>query len=255
MKSKRGVLLGLGLISMLAMSAGLAQSLGDVARAEREKRNKKASARKVYTNDELPSRPPDALSQENTPPEGLPVSARKADIRYDSSRLRGNANAPVVLAEFSDFSCPVCQRVQPRLDELLARYPGRVSLAYRDFPLVPLDEGLSEGRAAAEASRCAAEQGRFWQYHDLVFAGSEINAENLRDYARRAGLDQRRFDSCFAGGKYRDQVEQDRQDGKRLGVSGTPCFAVNGRMLKCGAYSTEAFAKIVEAELAAAQQK
>ncbi len=232
-------LLSLAMISLLAVSASTAQTLGDLAREEREKRNKKASSQKVFTNEELRSHSPDDVL--------------KAD--YDLSRLRGVPDRPVVLVEFSDFSCRFCRGVAPALNELLAKYSGRVSLAYRDFPLVPLRDGLSKGRAAAEASRCAAEQGKFWQYHDLLFASSGISAENLRDSARRAGLDPRGFDSCFAGRKYKDQVEQDRQDGLSLGVSGTPCFSINGKMLQCGGYSTAEFVQIIEAGLAAARQK
>jgi protein-disulfide isomerase len=84
----------------------------------------------------------------------------RVEVGYDQSRLRGNAAAPVVIVEFSDFQCPFCRNVEPTLKALLAKYAGRVSLAYRDFPL---REMHPQAQLAAEAARCAGEQGKFWE--------------------------------------------------------------------------------------------
>jgi len=86
----------------------------------------------------------------------------RVEVDYDRTRLRGSPQASVIIVEFADFQCPFCRQVEPILKSLLAKYQGRVSLAYRDFPLRAIQ--------AAEASRCAGEQGKFWEYHDLLFA-------------------------------------------------------------------------------------
>src|SRR2546422_11607360 len=90
----------------------------------------------------------------------------KVEVAYDPARLRGNPKAPVVIVEFSDFQCPYCRSVQPTLKNLLAKYEGRVSLSYRDLPLRDISP---QAQSAAGASRCPAEQGKSWKYHDLLF--------------------------------------------------------------------------------------
>lgn len=171
---------------------------------------------------------------------------------YDPARLRGSSKAPVVIVEFSDFQCPYCRSVQTTLTNLLARYEGQVSLAYRDLPLRDIHP---QAQMAAEASRCAAEQGQFWAYHDLLFENqAQLNRDGLLEHARRLKLDERQFESCLSSGKYQAHVEQDRQTGLRAGVSGTPGFIINGRLLT-GNLPQDAFEKAIEAELAAARDK
>lgn len=171
-------------------------------------------------------------------------------VGYDASRLRGDAAAPVIIVEFSDFQCPYCRTVVPTLKALLAKYAGRVSLAYRDFPLREIHP---QAQQAAEAARCAGEQGKFWEYHDLLYAdGAKLDAGSLAGYARGLGLDAQRFTSCLASGKFKQAVEDDVQAGSKAGVNGTPAFFVNGIFLS-GAQPLSAFEKIIEAELAAAQ--
>ena len=176
----------------------------------------------------------------------------KVEVGYDPVRLRGSSKAAVTIVEFSDFQCPFCARVQPALKELLAKYSGRVNLAYRDFPLAQIHPQAS---TAAEASRCAGEQGKFWEYHDLLFANtSKLDAASLADYARRVGLDPKQFDSCLASGKFKAQVEEDLEQGMKAGVSGTPGFFINGIPLS-GAQPASEFEKIIDMELAAAGRK
>ena len=81
---------------------------------------------------------------------------------------KGSATAPVTVVEFSDFHCPFCKRVQPVVTQLLAKYGDKVRLVYKDFPL---DSLHPQARAASEAARCAGEQGKFWEFHDKVYAG------------------------------------------------------------------------------------
>ncbi len=174
----------------------------------------------------------------------------RARVGYDSSRLRGSAAAPVIIVEFSDFQCPYCRGVAPTLKTLLAKYAGRVSLAYRDLPLRELHP---QAQQAAEAARCAGEQGKFWEYHDLLYTGeAKFDAGSLVGRARILGLDVERFSSCLASGKFKNSVEEDVQEATRAGVSGTPAFFINGIFLS-GAQPLSVFEKIIEAELAAAQ--
>ncbi len=173
----------------------------------------------------------------------------KMEVGFDPTRLRGNPKAPVTIVEFSDFECPFCVRVQPVLQELLAKYEGKVSLAYRDFPL---REMHPKAQSAAEASRCAGEQGKFWEYHDALFANpAKLDAASLGEHARSLALDGKQFESCLTSGRFRSKVEEDIQQGSRAGVSGTPGFFINGVFLN-GAQPRSAFEKIIDEELAAA---
>lgn len=172
----------------------------------------------------------------------------RVQVGYDQSRLRGDAAAPVIIVEFSDFQCPYCRSVAPTLKALLARYAGRVSLAYRDFPLREIHP---QAQQAAEAARCAGEQGKFWEYHDLLYANeAKLDAGSLVGYARSLGLDGQRFASCLASGKFKQAVEEDLQAGSKAGVNGTPAFFINGIFLS-GAQPLSAFERVIDAELAA----
>jgi len=185
---------------------------------------------------------------------GTPALLQSAKIKvdYDPARLRGSSQAPVMIVEFSDFQCPFCRKVQATLKALLVKYQGQVSLAYRDFPLRGMH---SQAEFAAEASRCAGEQGRFWEYHDLLFANPDkLNRGGLAEMAGSLKLDEQRLDACLSSGKYAKQVEQDIQDGIRAGVEGTPGIFINGILLS-GAQPQAAFEKIIEAELEAPEEK
>jgi protein-disulfide isomerase len=176
----------------------------------------------------------------------------KTEVAFDPSRLLGDPKAPVTIVEFSDFECPFCTRVQPTLKELLAKYQGRVRLSYRDFPL---REMHPKAQSAAEASRCAGEQGKFWEYHDALFADrTKLDPAGLAENAKKLGLDAKQFEACLSGGKFKDKVEADIQEGSRAGVSGTPAFFINGVFLN-GAQPKAEFEKIIEAELALAGRK
>jgi len=169
----------------------------------------------------------------------------KVQVGYDPARLRGNPKAPVMIVEFSDFQCPYCRQVEPTLKQLLAKYPDKVSLAYRDFPLAQIHP---QAELAAEASRCALEQGKFWEYHDQLYNSSNLERAALLDDARTLKLDEKQFDSCLASGKYKAEVERDVKEGMQAGVSGTPTYFING-VPSSGSQPLEAFARAVEEEL------
>ena len=169
------------------------------------------------------------------------------EVAADGFAALGEPNAEVTIVEFSDFECPFCVRVQPTLKRILEEYPGRVRLVYRHFPLTSIHPYAYK---AAEASLCAGEQDRFWQYHDLLFDEQhEMSEADLKEKARRLGLAAAAFDSCLDSGRHTDAVRRDILAGAAVGVSGTPAFFVNGRFLS-GAVPFEHFAELIDDELA-----
>jgi protein-disulfide isomerase len=176
-----------------------------------------------------------------------PPPAIRVEVYTDGAPVRGAADAPVTVVEFSDFECPFCKQTQPILKQLLERYPGKVRLAYRDFPLHSIHP---QARRAAEAARCAHDQGKFWEYHDVLFTESpRLALEDLRRYGGQVGLDVAKFESCLDAGVHRAAVQRDLDEGNRLGITGTPAFFINGRTLT-GAQPLEAFTRLIEQELA-----
>src|SRR5262249_25878458 len=159
---------------------------------------------------------------------------------------RGIADAPVTIVEFEDFQCPFCKRAQATLDQILVSYKDRVKLVHRDFPLQPLHPAAWK---AHEAGRCAQDQGKFWEYRDLLYRNTPAaDPESLSKYASQLGLDPGHFRECLDTDKFKAVVEKDEAEGERLGVQGTPAFFINGRPLT-GAQSTSEFARIIEEEL------
>jgi protein-disulfide isomerase len=175
-----------------------------------------------------------------------PPAVFRAPIDLAGTPSRGPQDARVTIVEFSDFHCPFCRRVQPTLTQLLARYPKDVRLVYKHMPL---DQLHPQARRAAEASWCAQQQGRFWEYHDLLYAGGPDGSDaTLTGIAARAGLDAAAYQQCMASGKAAEEVEKHVREGAKFGVEGTPGFFVNGRFIN-GAVPLEAFVQIVDEEL------
>ena len=175
------------------------------------------------------------------------LQSPKVEVAFDPARVRGDAKAPVTIVEFSDFQCPFCQKAEPILKDLLAKYNGQVKLAFLDFPMRSLH---SQAQIAAEAARCAEQQGRFWQYHDLLFADqTKLDEAGLAQSARSLGLDENSFQSCLKSGKFKAQIEHDVQEGTRAGVVGTPAFFIDGISLN-GVQPEAEFEKIINSELA-----
>jgi protein-disulfide isomerase len=159
---------------------------------------------------------------------------------------KGPATAPVEIIEFSDFQCPFCLNAFPTVNQVVATYGDRVRVVYRHYPL-PIHP---RARPAAEASQCADEQGKFWAFHDRLFGDqARLSDADFKQHAAELGLDTGQFNSCFDSQKYRADVEADIEAGNEAGVSGTPAFYINGRMLS-GAQPFEAFKRIIDEELA-----
>jgi protein-disulfide isomerase len=176
------------------------------------------------------------------------LSSPRVEVSVDPARVRGNPKAKVMIVEFADFQCPYCGAVQATLQSVLAKYPDTVALAYRDMPLSKIHP---RARPAAEAARCAGEQGKFWEYHDLLFADqSNLDQDGLMDKARTLKLNEQQFESCLSSEKFKAQIQQDSQDGMRAGVSGTPGFFINGIFLS-GSQPESAFENLVQEQLSA----
>jgi len=160
---------------------------------------------------------------------------------------RGSANAQITMIEFSDFQCPFCGRAKPTVDKLLSDYPGKIKLYYLHFPLESIHEFAKK---AGEASECAGEQGKFWEYHDLLFANQNaLDVASLKKYAKQLNLDSTKFDSCLDSGVKASVVSADFQQGVNVGVTGTPTFFLNGVRV-CGAQPYAVFKQVIDALLA-----
>jgi protein-disulfide isomerase len=174
-----------------------------------------------------------------------PVGAR-ATVGLGSSFTRGPHDAPITIVEFSDFDCPFCRNVVATVKEVLAKYPTQVRWVFRDFPIAAIHPGAPR---AHEAARCAADQGKFWEYHDALFGQASTDPDRLTRYAKDLSLDAGSFTQCLESGKHKTAVGRDIEEGSRLGITGTPTFFVNGRLL-VGAQPLTAFQKVIESELA-----
>ena len=179
-----------------------------------------------------------------------PPPVFRAQLSLAGEPFKGSEKAPVTIVKFEDFQCPFCNQVQPTFNELVSRYDGKVRLVHKDFPLESLHP---QARQAAEAARCAYEQGKFWEYHDRLYANSpKASADDLKNYAKEVGLNVDSFDRCLVSGKYKAVVQQDLKEGTQLGLSGTPTFFINGREIS-GNQPLTAFEAMIDEELARAK--
>jgi protein-disulfide isomerase len=175
------------------------------------------------------------------------LSPPRVQVSADPARIRGNPKARVMIVEFSDFQCPFCGQVETTLKSVLAKHQETVALSFRDMPITQIHP-LALG--AAEAARCAEEQGKFWEYHDLLFGDQgSLDRNGLVAKAARLQLDAQKFDGCLTSEKYKAQIQLDNQDRLRAGVSGTPGFFINGIFMS-GAQPEANFERAIEDQLA-----
>jgi protein-disulfide isomerase len=158
----------------------------------------------------------------------------------------GNKSAPVTLIEFADFQCPYCGRVAPTIKKLRETYGDKVRVVWKDFPLTQIHP---QAFKASEAAHCAGDQGKYWEYHDRLFANQQsLMPDDLKKHATDLGLDAKAFASCLDSSKYGERVRDGVAVGSRLGVNSTPTVYVNGRLLS-GAQPYETFAMVIDEEL------
>jgi protein-disulfide isomerase len=175
-----------------------------------------------------------------------PPPIQRIEVSTQGAPFKGGERAAVTIVEFSDFHCPFCRRVIPTLTQIESRYGDKIKLVFRDFPI----EGIHPGSTKAhEAARCAGEQGKFWPYHDKLF-GREPNssADALIGLGKEVGLNGNAFEACLNSSKYQAAIQQDIEEGQRVGVNGTPAFFINGRLIT-GAQPLETFTRMIDDEL------
>jgi protein-disulfide isomerase len=182
-------------------------------------------------------------------------SAARVAVRLEAPRVTveipagaptlGPANAPVTIVEFTDYQCPYCHRAQAVIDQVLSRYQGKVRFVHLDYPL----DGHPGAVPAARAARCAGEQGKFWEYHRSVMTTpGAFDDADFKGRAARLQLNAPAFASCLSSERHDAAIQAGLAQGESLGVSGTPAYFVNGRMLS-GARPLEAFTEIIDGEL------
>jgi Thioredoxin/SurA N-terminal domain len=175
----------------------------------------------------------------------LALEPPRFEVAIAHSPAIGPANAPVTIIEFGDFQSTFCEMEESALQQVRDRYHDQVRIVFKDFPPLTSKEAVQ----AAEAARCANEQGKFWQFHAALFADqTKLEASDLKATARQLGLDLAKFDSCLDSGKYATAVDEDIEEGLRLGVRSAPTFFVNGHP-HAGILSTGGLEGMIDPEL------
>ncbi|HJW91779.1 MAG TPA: thioredoxin domain-containing protein [Anaerolineales bacterium] len=194
----------------------------------------------------------------NLRPVGEITQVTPKERPQQAGNAMGDPNAPVKIEVYEDFQCPACktysETIAPQVVENLVA-SGKVYYTFRHFPFLDDNAASRESDQAANASMCAAEQNRFWDYHDILFAN--WNGENQGSYrnqrlvafAQALNLDMDAFNPCFEQNRFRDEIQADQQSGERLGVTGTPTILVNGEIISPGRVPTY---EMIEAAVIAA---
>lgn len=181
---------------------------------------------------------------------GAPVDSQS--LVRDSSHMTGKKDAKVTIVEFGDYECPACGAAYPITKQLLSNYQGNdnVNFVFRNFPLTTIHPNAEIGAEAAEA---AAEQGKFWEMHDLLYEKQTEWAESTDPmskfvgYAQQLGLDVNKFQQEVNDRKFSDIIKADEDDGNGLGVNATPTFYINGE--KMDTYQYDALKSKVDEQL------
>lgn len=184
---------------------------------------------------------------------------QQAAARETAGKSKGSATAPVVLEEWADFQCPACRQYAlgpgRRLEETLLA-EGKVRVVWRHMAFLG-----QESVWAAEASECAAEQGRFWAYHEKLFteqAGENrgvFSKSNLKRFAAELGLQTDAFNACLDQDRYAQQVRAETEDGRRKGVRATPTLFINGQKVFEGVPSFEQVRQAIETATATREER
>jgi protein-disulfide isomerase len=172
------------------------------------------------------------------------------DVTDGGRPVLGKADAPVTIIGFSDYECPFCKRGAAVIEQVIKAYGDKVRFVHRDFPL----DFHANARPAAEAAACANDQGQFWQYHHKLWQADSLSEDKLKALAKELGMDEKKFNDCVAAKTHTAVIDKDMVDAQSAGVSGTPAFFVNGRMLS-GAQPFEKFKEVIDEELARGGKK
>lgn len=163
-------------------------------------------------------------------------------VEVGKSPTKGPATAKVTVVEFSDFECPYCKRGAETVEQILQAYPNDVQVAFKNLPL-PFHKNADP---AARAALAAGKQGKFWEMHDLLFENQRgLTQAYFEESAKKLGLDMAKFKTDMESEEIKQQVKDDAALARKIGISGTPGFAVNGVLVK-GAYPFPHFKQIID---------
>ncbi|MBI1909563.1 MAG: DsbA family protein [Deltaproteobacteria bacterium] len=173
------------------------------------------------------------------------IDAPRVEVSVDDDPSIGPKDAKVVMIEFTDYQCPFCGKSRDTVNQVLEEYKGKVRYVLRDFPLSFHQDAFK----AHEGAQCAADQGKYWEFNKKLFANQRaIKIEDLKKHAQDLKLDMGKFNDCLDSSKYKDEVAKDQIDGEKAGVSGTPAFFINGRLIG-GARPFANFKEVIDEEL------
>ncbi len=174
-------------------------------------------------------------------------ASKRYDVPIGTAPIWGPQAAPITIIEFSDYECPYCRKwtseIWPQIEQA---YPDQIRLVYKDFPLSQMHPNASP---AASAARCADDQGKYWLFHDQLFASSSLSAQIFNRIATSIGLNLTQWKDCINSDKYKADIEADYSYGAQLGITGTPTFFINGLPM-VGAQPFSAFKQVIDKELA-----
>lgn len=165
------------------------------------------------------------------------------DINAARSPFLGPADAPVTIVLFTDFECPYCGKIEPLINQVLQRNPKTVKLVFKNMPL----QFHEFADPAARAALAAENQGKFWEFHDALFAAEELNHTVIKDIAVKLDLDMEQWQQDMASAEIRRKIRQDIKDAKEAGVTGTPTIFINGQRLE--KRSMQGFQRLIDAKL------
>jgi protein-disulfide isomerase len=186
-----------------------------------------------------------AQARQQQPQQRGPDPNKVYPVKLEGTPIKGPATAPITIVEVSDFQCPFCSRVVPTLEKVEQVYGPLVRRAFKHYPL-PFHK---DAPLAHLASIAAQEQGKFWEYKQLLFANQkDLSRAALLAHARKLGLDMQKFEAGLASMPAKQRVVAEMNEAEAIGITGTPGFLINGRFLG-GAQPFEAFAKLINQEL------
>ncbi len=173
------------------------------------------------------------------------------EITSGGAATKGSKDAKVTIVEFSEYQCPYCKKyVDGAYQQIMQKYGDQIYYIFHDFPL----EFHPFAAKMAQVARCAGDEGKYWEMHDLLFknqdtwtAQSDVSG-SITQYVAQLELDKAEFNSCLSSGKYTQAIQDSIALGKSVGVTGTPTFFINGKML-VGAQPFAAFQALIDAEL------
>ena len=195
----------------------------------------------VYLNNPTPK------NLDNNVQANKPAAASIRKIQKTEA-VRGDSKAPITLIEYSDYQCPFCSSAHDTLKQVMDKYGDQIAWVYRHFPL---DSIHPYSRLAAQAAECANDQGKFWEYSDVIFEDQSVlgnGQAGIVQIAEQVNLNMNKFNSCLESEKYADKVNEDYQEGIASGVTGTPAMFINGQLVK-GALPLENFEQIIDSIL------